>query len=98
MHTNTGGICIRRAAGVVPRIRRLSVLDEQAADGCVLSSLMNRDVSSRRIIIDHPIIAVPEHEDRRLGALANDASQIDRAARFHVQVWSFPNRRFRNCK
>lgn len=86
MYENTGHISIRRTARVVASVRSFRVLDLEPADGRVVAGLLQGDGDPLGREVDHPGVVVPEDVRRGLGAVRDDARQVDLTAHAHVEV------------
>lgn len=62
-------------------------MNDEAGHGRVTASLPQQDLAlGRLVVVDHPVVMVPEHEHGRLGTLADLAGQVDRGARLEEEL------------
>lgn len=79
MYESGGRLRVVGHAAVVARVCALRRRDDQRRAG---AALVRADVDAAvGVVVDHAIVVVPEHKQRRLGALLQHARQLQRAAR-----------------
>lgn len=62
-------LCVGRSASVVARIAVCGVVDDEATVSLGARLGAHGDTSSRRVVVDHVLVVVPEHVLRRGRAL-----------------------------
>ena len=80
VHDDRGWIHVVRHARVVAGVDALRPFDDERRRGSVAHHLHPR----RSLVVDHPIVLVPEHEIGSNAALAQVARQPQRAPALHV--------------
>ena len=74
------GIC--GIAGIVPAVRRVGILQLQDAGAPVDGDL------DAGVVIDHPLVVVPEHVQRGLGGVEDRTDEAQGRSGADVQIWS----------
>lgn len=80
MYNDARGIGVGGSARIIAGVLRLCVADEETADVGIRRSLGSRDVSRAalgRVVIDHPVVVVPEHKHGGLRTVLDGAGHVD---------------------
>lgn len=81
-------LSIAGAAGVVPRVLQRSSADGKPGLCASPRFRLYRDTSSRRIVVDHAVIVVPEHVLWGRWALEFEFGMVNDMLYFYWSTWS----------